>query len=100
MAFLVAASGRHDIVERIRATRNNARIRELTDDTALVAWLAEAGLTVAEAARIQPAYGGPPLGCGCVLVDRPALTSTEASVQLGGLVVSAVGITLNLPFGR
>ena len=99
MAFLVAASGRHDIIERIRATRNNARIRELANDTALIAWLDEAGLTVAEAARIQPTYGGPPLGCGCVLVDRPALTSTEASVQVGGFVVSAVGVALNLPFG-
>lgn len=58
MAYLIARSGRTDIVDKVAATRNNAYIRELIDDPALVAWLDTWGLTAAEAARIQPSYGG------------------------------------------
>ena len=58
MAYLIDRSGRSDIVDNVAATRNNAYIRDLVDDPALVAWLDTWGLTVAEAARIQPAYGG------------------------------------------
>jgi hypothetical protein len=60
MAYLIEQSGRGDIVARVAATNNNARIRELKGDPELVAWLDENGLTAAEAARIQPAYGDPP----------------------------------------
>lgn len=56
MGYLIARSGRTDIVNRIRSDRNLARIRELADDTALVAWLDENGISVDEAARIQPSY--------------------------------------------
>ena len=56
MAYLIERSGRADIVDRIAETRNLAYIGELTDDAALVAWLDRSGLSVAEAARIQPAY--------------------------------------------
>ena len=59
MAELIAVSGRRDIVDRIALTRNNAYIHALVDDAALVAWLDSAGLTVDEAARIQPKYEGP-----------------------------------------
>lgn len=58
MAYLVDRSGRGDIVDRISSTRNLAYIRDLTDDTVLVAWLDSAGLTAGEAARIQPTYPG------------------------------------------
>ena len=60
MAYLIEQSGRGDLVARVAATNNNARIRELKGDPELVAWLDENGLTAAEAARIQPQYGGPP----------------------------------------
>ncbi len=53
MAYLIAASGRVDMVERIRASRNSARIGELADDPELIAWLEDAGLTVAEASRVR-----------------------------------------------
>lgn len=60
MAYLVATTGRHDIVDAVAAHRNNAYIPELATDMQLGAWLDSVGLTVAEAARIQPTYGGPP----------------------------------------
>jgi hypothetical protein len=60
MAYLIDRSGRRDIVDKVAASRNNAYIRELADDPALVAWLDSSGLSVAEAARIQPAYNGDP----------------------------------------
>ena len=56
MGYLIARDGRSDLVERIRDGRNLARIPELASDTALVAWVRDAGLTLEEAARIQPAY--------------------------------------------
>jgi len=60
MAYLIAESGRLDIVELVARTRNNATVTELAADEvigpALAVWLGEAGLTVAEAQRIQPAY--------------------------------------------
>lgn len=60
MAYLIYRSGRADIVDEVAATRNNAYIAELADDPALIAWLDSSGLSVAEAARIQPQYDGYP----------------------------------------
>ena len=56
MAYLIERSGRRDLVDRIAMTRNNAFIAELGDDPALRAWLDSVGLSVNEAARIQPTY--------------------------------------------
>ncbi|HEX7336720.1 MAG TPA: nuclear transport factor 2 family protein, partial [Gemmatimonadales bacterium] len=56
MAYLIDRSGRADLVDRVALTRNNAFIAELADDPDLRAWLDSAGLSVAEAARIQPGY--------------------------------------------
>jgi len=56
MAYLIEQSEGRELVARVAATYNNARIRELKGDPELVAWLDENGLTVAEAARIQPEY--------------------------------------------
>jgi hypothetical protein len=56
MAHLAEVSGAPSLVERVRTTNNNARIRELATDAELLALLEESGLTVAEAARIQPGY--------------------------------------------
>ena len=64
MAHLIAASGRRDIVERIATQRSEATIHRLADDAAFRAWLDSAGLTLDEAARIQPAYGWVPASAG------------------------------------
>ena len=56
MAYLIAESGATDMVERVVAMRNNATVHELADEPGLAAWLETNGLTLEEAARIQPSY--------------------------------------------
>jgi len=56
MAYLVERSGRRDLVDRIAMTRNNVFIAELANDPALRVWLDSVGVSVTEAARIQPTY--------------------------------------------
>jgi hypothetical protein len=55
----IERSGRTDIVDRVASTRNLTHVRELTNDSALVAWLDSVGFDVQEAARVQPTYGTP-----------------------------------------
>ena len=95
MAFLIAASGRGDIVDHIARTRNYAYLPELVDVPGLAGWLEDNGLTVAEAARIQPAYDGwPCLGCGPdEPVKKPSSRYLGASALTTGL--SGVSIALN-----
>ena len=61
VGHLLASSGRRDIVDRVARTDNNVRVAQLAGDTAFTAWLDANGLTLAEAAWIQPKYQGPPL---------------------------------------
>jgi hypothetical protein len=56
MAYLIERSGRRDLVHRIASTQNNAFIAELANDRELRGWLDSVGLSVTEAARIQPTY--------------------------------------------
>ena len=59
VGHLLASSGRRDIVDRVARTDNNVRVAQLAGDTAFTAWLDANGLTLAEAAWIQPKYQGP-----------------------------------------
>ncbi len=100
MAYLVDRSGRGDIVDHIAKTRNNAYIPALTDDRRLVAWLEQSGLSVAEAARIQPAYDGG----GCCVIDpesppynRVSREYAALSVGLGGSSLGTLGFNLFSP---
>ncbi len=56
VGHLMAEDGRGDLVDRIRATRNTATVWELANDAEVARWIYEAGLSLYEAARIQPAY--------------------------------------------
>jgi hypothetical protein len=56
MAHLLELVGAHELVQRVARTNNLARIRELAGDPELLQWLMVMGLTVEEAARIQPSY--------------------------------------------
>lgn len=73
MAYLIASTGRTDIVDQVARTNNLAYIPELAGSAKLRAWLDSTGLTVAEAARIQPQYGG----C-CTIEPSPAAPPTGA----------------------
>lgn len=56
MASLIERSGGADLVQHIASTRNLARVRALADEPRLVAWLDTHGMTLDEAARVQPSY--------------------------------------------
>jgi hypothetical protein len=110
MAYLIDRSGRGDIVDKVAGTRNTAFIPELASDPALVAWLDSAGLTVAEAARIQPEYSFPPfnsdpnkvnsdfaiatvlLGGGSLAASTVNLVSPSLASQVAGLLVGGGAI--------
>lgn len=56
MAALLEGTGHHALVDRVARTANLARVRELAGDAEFAAWLDRHGVTVDEAARIQPSY--------------------------------------------
>ncbi len=63
MGHLVIQSGGGAFAEEIRARMNNAYIAEIAAaDGRLAAWAKEQGMTLEEAARVQPGYGPPRLG--------------------------------------
>jgi hypothetical protein len=56
MAELLHVTGEDALVARVAATNNLARIHDLASDEGLTRWLDHHGLTVDEAAAIQPTY--------------------------------------------
>lgn len=95
MGHLIATSGRTDIVARVHATRNTATIHELAADTALLAWLDDNGLTVDEAARIQPAYEYEPPPLTERVPERTALNAGETWAAAGSAAAGVAGIVLS-----
>ena len=96
MAFLIAASGRGDIVDHIARNRNNAYIPDLVDEPGLAGWLEDNGLSLAEAARIQPSYSNP---CHTPLCEEandrtPGKGYVRATIGAGWL--SGISMGLNL----
>ncbi|MFT3707579.1 MAG: hypothetical protein QM817_07900 [Archangium sp.] len=65
MAHLLELGGEHELVAKIARERNHARVKDLADETRLLTWLQAAGLTVEEAAVIQPSYSASPSQCVC-----------------------------------
>ena len=57
VGYLLLRSGEHALVEEIVRTDNLVRVAELAEDSRLREWLRSHGLTLEEAARIQPTYG-------------------------------------------
>lgn len=95
MAYLIARSGGEALVERVRATANNARIHDLAGDPELLAWLESAGLSADEAAMIQPAYDGG--GCCWVPGEEPDPVTADyavASVLTGAAGGLSIGMNL------
>jgi hypothetical protein len=60
VGHLMAQSGHEALVERIATSDNHVTIIELAADAEVGAWLQQYGLTLSEAARIQPSYEPPP----------------------------------------
>ena len=89
MAFLIAASGRGDLVDHIARTRNYAFVPDLVDVPGLAQWLEEHGLSVAEAARIQPTYGGEPSYQGEPSAGYLAATTAASGVSVVSVVWNA-----------
>jgi hypothetical protein len=87
MAYLIDRSGRHELVNTVAATRNNAFIPELAGDPELRTWLEGAGLSVAEAARIQPSYEPAP-------EEEPGVGTGYAitSILVGGSSLATLGL--------
>ena len=94
MAHLIAESGSSDLVARVAATANNARVPELAGDSALVAWLDANGMTLAEAARVQPSYDDD----SCVYQpyqpcdDEPQTSGAATGNLTAGVVSSGVAL--------
>jgi len=92
MAYLIEQSGHGDFVARVAAAHNNARIWELQDDPALVAWLDQNGMTLAEAARVQPAYDG---HCYCLTVLQPSASTGYKTTTAFSIGLNATTLALN-----
>lgn len=92
MAYLIHRSGRRDLVDDIAASRNTAYVAELADDWRLIAWLDGTGLTLNEAARIQPAYRPPP-------GNQTGVSASYAvtSLILSGAAIMTVGVNVVSP---
>ncbi len=92
VAHLIDSTGERELVERVRRTRNNGFVRELAPDRALQAWLRAAGLTVAEAARIQPSY--------CFVTKAEACFCSDAYASDGVVIATATDQTLDSVLAR
>lgn len=97
MAYLIEESGSDEFVARVAEKMNNAFVSEISRDVELggplAAWLEDNGLTEAEAARIQPAYGPPPPPPA---PPKPPVT-TAYKVGTGAAIAGGIGtLALNI----
>ena len=97
MAHLLELGGAGTLVAEIAATRNHAFVAELASDPRVVAWLDAAGLSVEEAARIQPTYC-PISAAECVCSEAPPAIARATVVSgdggAGALRVDEIAGTL------
>jgi hypothetical protein len=91
MAHLLEVGGQFELVRKISNERNHARVRELGNEKDLAVWLAAAGISVEEAARIQPDYcwQTPAWQCCSVYSLYPALGVAEGVVVQTGTDAAA-----------
>lgn len=81
MAHLLESIGAHSLVARVAGDNNLARIQHLASDTELRHWLDFLGLTVEEAARVQPQYceSTALAECHCLPYDWSAVSIVYAT---------------------
>ncbi len=88
VGHLMREDGWRDAVAAIRAASNGIYVEDARGG-ALYVWVSESGLTIEEAALIQPAYAPPPPN-----VDLAALAAPGASIDVGNLRISNLGASL------
>jgi hypothetical protein len=96
MAALIGATGDDALVDRIARGHNLARVRDLAGDADLGAWLDRHGLTLAEAARIQPAYSAHLEHHWQPTASVVASVAAGASTDAGAQVVVAPGLRVGV----
>lgn len=79
VGHLMAQTGYGALARRIAAADNHVRVMDLRGDAEVEAWLETHGLTLEEAARIQPAYEGGP---GLILPGDPTERVIDETVLL------------------
>jgi hypothetical protein len=92
LAALLEASGHQALVQRIARTQNLAYVEELKDDPELKAWLTEHGVTLIEAARIQPEYANTTASRWQPTISVVASAHGEAAADTGASVGLAPGL--------
>lgn len=86
VGYLLLRSGEDDLVEEIVRTDNVVRVPELRDDPRLQRWLDDRGITLEEAALIQPWYGDPPPDIGVQNTSAYVPATVGLSIATAALV--------------
>ncbi len=93
VGYLLLRSGETALVEEVVRADNLVRVPDLATEPRLVNWLAERGITLAEAAAIQPTYGPrDPL-------PFPEDASNYSEITLGASLISAAVASYSLAVG-
>ena len=93
MGHLIEHGGGGDLVRHVASRHNLARVHQLAALPAFVAWLADNGLTVDEAALIQPSYCEAASNCVCAYgcSNQGMLEGEAIAAETGmSLTISAV----------
>jgi hypothetical protein len=93
MAYLIESTGDAALVERIARTEDYAYIADLANDPELEQWLVDHGISLAEAAQIQPGYSN------ATAVSWVPTVSIVTGAQAGALLVKADSANAWLPAG-
>lgn len=93
VAYLLASTGRRDIVNRVATMNNNVWVAALAGDTPFREWLTHNGLTLEEAARIQVPYEFAPAPAPAPATRTRAAFGTAANLGVAG--VAAMNLFTN-----
>jgi hypothetical protein len=99
MAHLIESTGETALVARVAATMNNALVRELEGDPGLRRWLEQAGLTAAEAARIQPSYCFMTKAEGCLCNQAFQISAVVEATLTTPLMAGEVTVRIDVVHG-
>lgn len=88
MAHLIEVSGGGALVRRVAESANHARVADLASDPELIAWLDREGLTLEEAARIQPEYGWDPSYNQPTLVEFDVISAVTVVMSTSAIVLN------------